>query len=565
MSHSICLCVRRVSELLDYTAEELTGKNLYTLCHGQDVQKLRKCHVDLINKGQVMSAYYRLMNKNGGFTWLQTCATVICNSKNSDEQSIICVNYVLSGIEYEHCILDCSQMPDNLKPDDPSHSERESSPEARGKSIPDPEWLRIFTDGSLLSDSLNAGAGVFFRNFCLSTSLLLDKVLRLMVKSLRFAQLCPSCSALWKNSQVLLSSVIIELLYDTSSRDGCCTPKSTSDGKESSRTLKDPLRAAGNFFEKLHDLKAHLCPEQAMQVELSQNGFEMEAKQLIRYPDSKHACLETPPRAKKRRLVGDAGRKSPADSLDERSSTPPPADDKIDRPWKRSPRASFDSPAGSTAMSVKELEDVMNKHLPSEGAKGPQRSTIQWIGAPQTTLPASSLLRQIYVNRESVIRSGTHLTRPPAAYYEPQGPTPPASGDPYPDQGQFMLSGNVIAAAGYSGGGGSYMDAYSAMTPPASVSPRDHPGISETAAFSEAAAAAAAAAIPHMHHPYLPEGAPLPLKPQVFVHPGGLDAYAHPPHSSEQQYASGFHLYHPSSKASHHPPNGASWYSQPNS
>lgn len=36
----------RVSELLDYTAEELTGMNLYTLCHGEDVQRLRKCHVD---------------------------------------------------------------------------------------------------------------------------------------------------------------------------------------------------------------------------------------------------------------------------------------------------------------------------------------------------------------------------------------------------------------------------------------------------------------------------------------------------------------------------------------
>ncbi|GBL78272.1 Protein trachealess [Araneus ventricosus] len=89
-------CEPRVSDLLDYTAEELTGKNMYTLCHGQDVQKIRKCHIDLINKGQVMSGYYRLMNKSGGYTWLQTCATVICNSKNSDEQSIICVNYVIS-------------------------------------------------------------------------------------------------------------------------------------------------------------------------------------------------------------------------------------------------------------------------------------------------------------------------------------------------------------------------------------------------------------------------------------------------------------------------------------
>lgn len=36
----------RVSELLDYTAEELTGKNLYALCHGEDANRLRKSHMD---------------------------------------------------------------------------------------------------------------------------------------------------------------------------------------------------------------------------------------------------------------------------------------------------------------------------------------------------------------------------------------------------------------------------------------------------------------------------------------------------------------------------------------
>jgi len=35
-----------VSDLLDYSAEELTGKNLYALCHGEDANKLRKSHVD---------------------------------------------------------------------------------------------------------------------------------------------------------------------------------------------------------------------------------------------------------------------------------------------------------------------------------------------------------------------------------------------------------------------------------------------------------------------------------------------------------------------------------------
>lgn len=53
------------------------------------------CLIAVINKGQVMSEYYRLMNRKGGYTWVQTCATVILNSKNSEEQSIICINYVL--------------------------------------------------------------------------------------------------------------------------------------------------------------------------------------------------------------------------------------------------------------------------------------------------------------------------------------------------------------------------------------------------------------------------------------------------------------------------------------
>lgn len=40
------MSIYRVSELLDYTADELTGKNLYTLCHGEDANRLRKSHID---------------------------------------------------------------------------------------------------------------------------------------------------------------------------------------------------------------------------------------------------------------------------------------------------------------------------------------------------------------------------------------------------------------------------------------------------------------------------------------------------------------------------------------
>lgn len=36
----------RVTDLLEYSPEELTGKNLYNLCHGEDADKLRRSHLD---------------------------------------------------------------------------------------------------------------------------------------------------------------------------------------------------------------------------------------------------------------------------------------------------------------------------------------------------------------------------------------------------------------------------------------------------------------------------------------------------------------------------------------
>ena len=55
----------------------------------------REHFLAVLNKGQVMSNYFRILNRTGGYSWMQSCATLICNTKNADEQSIICVNYVL--------------------------------------------------------------------------------------------------------------------------------------------------------------------------------------------------------------------------------------------------------------------------------------------------------------------------------------------------------------------------------------------------------------------------------------------------------------------------------------
>lgn len=47
------------------------------------------------SKGQAVSGQYRMLAKNGGYVWVETQGTVIYNSRNSQPQCIVCVNYVL--------------------------------------------------------------------------------------------------------------------------------------------------------------------------------------------------------------------------------------------------------------------------------------------------------------------------------------------------------------------------------------------------------------------------------------------------------------------------------------
>lgn len=73
----------RVTELLGFTGDDLVGRSLYSLAYGPDVVQVRKYHSDLMHKGQVMSKYYRLLNKGGGYCWIQSCVTLINNNTTS--------------------------------------------------------------------------------------------------------------------------------------------------------------------------------------------------------------------------------------------------------------------------------------------------------------------------------------------------------------------------------------------------------------------------------------------------------------------------------------------------
>lgn len=82
----------------------------------------------------MLTHYFRILNKNGGYTWIQTCATIVCNAKNNDEQNIICVNYVISARENSNLVMDQCQV-EIIKREirEPTPMEKESKPMQEAK------------------------------------------------------------------------------------------------------------------------------------------------------------------------------------------------------------------------------------------------------------------------------------------------------------------------------------------------------------------------------------------------------------------------------------------------
>lgn len=49
----------------------------------------------VLSKGQVSTGHYRFLANRGGFVWAETQATVLYNSKTSQPESVVCLNFVL--------------------------------------------------------------------------------------------------------------------------------------------------------------------------------------------------------------------------------------------------------------------------------------------------------------------------------------------------------------------------------------------------------------------------------------------------------------------------------------
>ncbi|KAM6918111.1 neuronal PAS domain-containing protein 3 [Lycodopsis pacificus] len=130
-------CENRISDYMDLTPVDIVGKRCYQFVHAEDVEGIRECHLDLMNKGQCVTKYYRWIQKNSGYIWIQSSATLAINSKNPTEKNVIWVNYVLSLHEFKDTPMDIAQLP-NL-PEKTSESSETSESESESKENSDNE------------------------------------------------------------------------------------------------------------------------------------------------------------------------------------------------------------------------------------------------------------------------------------------------------------------------------------------------------------------------------------------------------------------------------------------
>ncbi|XP_015590968.1 protein trachealess isoform X2 [Cephus cinctus] len=572
----IAHCEPKVSDLLDYTADELTGKNLYALCHGEDANRLRKSHVDLIHKGQVLTHYYRMMNKSGGYTWLQTCATVVCNSKNAEEQNIICVNYVISGREYENLIMDCCQLEDGVtgvKREDATGNDPENgSPDAdrgEGRSSGGPTNQHPERPHRSPPEDREDTPG--------------------SEGEPRGGRHHENVAQLQQEPQSANVTNVNSLATKLRGHKRKFVQEEENSSGEEEEEEEDDTPHTKNAGARGHVLSpassSHSVPSAEVNLGTSSSP--------------KARRTETQPGEAQESAVPGTG--ASVKDLEQAMS-------------KHLPGAQLGKP---DSPALHQPTDFSTDALLKQQQ---QRSTIQWIGAhhhlghlnPQQSagsptaapLPASALLRQLYAaNRESVIRANVHGiasagTRTPSSgsgttYYGGGGdaaqagplPTPPGSeGSSTYGEHQFVLSGHagptkvVTSSAAdaftslvssYSAATGAYgVDYHSAMTPPSSVSPRDKQQQQQQLHSASVVSSYESSVYgePVLRHQYEP-AQPLPLKPQVYpaaVHPSALDAaaaYASAGLEQPQFYhhpatGAGFHLYHPTNKAA---TNG--WYS----
>lgn len=101
-------------DVLGYNSEDLIGKSVYEYHHAMDSDSIGSAYKCLFSKGQCETNRYRFLAKTGGFVWVVTQATLIYD-KMQKPQSVVCVNYIISGVECRDEIYSASQYSSAVK------------------------------------------------------------------------------------------------------------------------------------------------------------------------------------------------------------------------------------------------------------------------------------------------------------------------------------------------------------------------------------------------------------------------------------------------------------------
>ncbi|CAN9511121.1 unnamed protein product [Ophioblennius macclurei] len=103
-------CEGRVTELVGYKPDDLIGRSAFEFHHALDSDHINKSLHTLLLKGQVSTSLYRFLANSGGFVWATTQATILYNSKTSQPDAIVCLNFILSSVEQPDIVFSVEQI-----------------------------------------------------------------------------------------------------------------------------------------------------------------------------------------------------------------------------------------------------------------------------------------------------------------------------------------------------------------------------------------------------------------------------------------------------------------------
>jgi PAS domain S-box-containing protein len=86
----------RLQDLLGFSKEEMLKGLVFDHHHHDDILMCQKCAEGVFEKGEGVSGYYRFVAKSGMYIWMQTRATLVCDSRTGRPQSLMCFNFIIS-------------------------------------------------------------------------------------------------------------------------------------------------------------------------------------------------------------------------------------------------------------------------------------------------------------------------------------------------------------------------------------------------------------------------------------------------------------------------------------